>query len=63
MDKMSTGQDSTLGNWLTMTNAFFGKDSKQAKFIQDKIAESPNGENEEVIADEGQFLMVLGSMG
>ena len=35
---------------------------KAVKFIQDKIVESPNGENEEVIADERQMLLVLASM-
>jgi len=62
MRKLSTGADSTLGNYLDLTNAFFGKDSPQAKFLNDKIAESPNGREEEVIAAESQMLYLLGNM-
>lgn len=62
MIKLSTGQDSTLGNYLALTKAFMGEDSEPAKFLEKKIAESPNGENEEVIADESQMLQLLGSM-
>ena len=62
MIKLSTGQDSTLGNYKDLATAFFGEDSPQVKFLADKIAESPNGEAEEVIADEGQMLLLLMSM-
>lgn len=62
MIKMSTGADSTLGNWLKMTTAFFGVDSEAVKFLQDKINMSTLGENEEVIADEGQFINLLGQI-
>jgi len=60
MRKLSTGADSTLGEWKKLVDAFFGADSPQAKFINDKI--DKQGEDMEVIADEGQMLMVLGSM-
>ena len=59
MNKISTGEDATLGTYLKIAQ-FFGK--KAEKFIQDKIKESPNGEEEEVIADERQMLQLLGSM-
>lgn len=62
MIKLSTGVDSTLGNYLDLTNATFGKDSPQAKFLDKKIAESPNGREEEVIAAETQMLYVLASL-
>lgn len=52
----------TLGNYRKLASAFFGEDSKAVKFLDDKIAESPNGENEEVIADEGQMVYLLGTM-
>lgn len=45
-----------------MTNAVFGKDSPQAKFLDKKIAESPNGRDEEVIAEESQMLYVLATL-
>ena len=51
MTKMSTGDDATLGNYRKMAAAVFGEDSKPVKFLDDKIAASPNGANEEVIAD------------
>lgn len=62
MKMLSTGEPSTLGNWLRLTEATFGKDSAPAKFLQAKIKDSQNGENEEVIADERQLLYVLGNM-
>jgi len=63
MKKLSTGQDSTLGNWLMLTELAFGKNSPQADFLKDKIDESPNGKDEEVLADEGQLIQVLIDMG
>lgn len=59
MKKLSTGDDSTLGNYRKLSVAFFGEDSGAVKFLDEKIAESPNGEGEEVIADEGQMVMML----
>lgn len=37
----------------------FGKDSGVVKFLESKIAESPNGEDEEVIIAESQMLFLL----
>lgn len=62
MKKLSTGDDSTLGNYKKLAITFFGEKSKAVTFLNDKIAASPNGENEEVIADEGQMIYLLGSM-
>jgi len=59
MIKLSTGQDSTLGNYLTLTRAVFGRESKAVRFLEQKIAESPNGEDEEVISDEAQMINLL----
>ena len=59
MIKLSTGQNSTLGTYRGIA-AIFGK--KAIQFIQDKIDESPNGEDEEVLADESQMLLLLASM-
>lgn len=59
MMKLSTGQDSTLGSYLKLCLAFFGKESPQVKFIMDKIATSPNGANEEVVAEESQMMYLL----
>jgi hypothetical protein len=59
MTKLSTGQDSTLENWIALSSLFFGKDSKPTKFLQEKANKSVNGVKEEVIADERQLLLVL----
>lgn len=59
MVKLSTGQNSTLGSYLRLCAVFFGNDSPQVRFIMDKIATSPNGANEEVIAEESQMMYLL----
>ena len=59
MITLSTGDPSTLGSYLTLCRVTFGPESKATKFIEDKIKESPNGENEEVLADERQMVNVL----
>lgn len=62
MRKISTGEDSTLGTYRKIANIIFGEDSPAVKFLDEKIAESPNGENEEVIADESQMLYLIANM-
>lgn len=62
MQKLSTGDDATLGNYRLLATAVFGADSKAVKFLDDKIAESPNGEKEEVLADESQMVHALAQM-
>jgi len=59
MRTISTGEPSTLGTYKKMC-ILFG--AKAEEFIQSKIDESPNGENEVVIADERQMIQLLGSM-
>lgn len=59
MKIISTGEPSTLGTYKNMC-ILFGK--KAEAFIQEKIDESPNGENEEVLADERQMIQLLASM-
>lgn len=62
MRRLSTGQLSTLGNYRIMTVAVFGEDSKAVEFLDKKIAESPNGEDEEVVAEESQAVAMLGRL-
>ena len=62
MRKMSTGEDSTLGAHRKMAAAVFGKDSPAVKFLDKKIAEAENGEQEEVIVPEEQLVMLLGQI-
>lgn len=59
MMTLSTGMPSTLGSYLKLCNIFFGEDSAQTKFIMEKIASSPNGAHEEVIAEESQMMFLL----
>lgn len=59
MNKISTGEPSTLGTYLKISK-IFGRKSQE--FIQQKIDESPNGENEEVIVHESQMMFILASM-
>ena len=56
MEKLSTGDDATLGTYLKIAQLF---GPKAEKLIQNKIDNSPNGEDEEVLADETQMLHML----
>ena len=62
MIKMSTGQDSTLKEYRRMAALFFGEESAATTFLDKKITESPNGEDEEVIAAESQMVHLLGQI-
>jgi hypothetical protein len=62
MMTLSTGMPSTLGSYKTLCKIFFGEDSAQYEFIESKIIQSPNGELEEVIAEESQMMYLLASM-
>lgn len=59
MRKLSTGMDSTLENWIAMSSIAFGEDSVPTNFLKAKAEKSPNGLQEEVVADEGQLIMAL----
>ena len=56
MRTISTGEPSTLGTYLKIAKVF-GENTE--RFIQDYIDKSPNGEDEEVIAEESQMLYLL----
>lgn len=62
MNQLSTGEDSTLENWIRLSSAVFGEDSKPTLFLKNKAAASPKGIKEEVLADERQLLFVLMKM-
>lgn len=62
MKKLSTGQDSTLGNWISLSTIVFGEESEAVKFLKKKAEDSPNGFQEEVIADEVQLITLLANM-
>lgn len=62
MKKLSTGQDSTLKSYRENAVAVFGEDSKAVKWLDEQIEKSSEGENEEVLQDEGQMVMSLAMM-
>lgn len=62
MIKLSTGDDSTLGNYRKLAAAAFGSDSDSVEYLDRKIAESPNKENEEVIAAESQMMYLFAKL-
>ena len=57
--KLSTGEPATLGTYRKFA-VLCGNEA--VKFIDKRIAESPNGENEEVLADESQMLYLLANL-
>ncbi len=61
MQKLSTGQNATLGNYRKLAAAFWGETSGAVKFLDTKIAKSPMGKSEEVLADETQMIQLLRS--
>ncbi|GAA0071729.1 hypothetical protein UT300003_32540 [Clostridium sardiniense] len=64
MSNKTTDKRSDLKCWrhIAMLINEGNEDSKAVRFIDKKISESPRGENEEVIADEGQLLALLINM-
>lgn len=62
MMKMSTGDDATLGNYRKTAAAVFGENSEPVRFLDDKIKDSPDGADEEVITDERQMIHLLSTM-
>lgn len=56
---ISTGEPSTLKTYRKIAVIMGGENTKATQFIDDKISESPKGENEVVIADESQMLFLL----
>jgi len=62
MNTLSNGQNSTLGIWRDLCAATFGEDSKATAFLDAKIESCKRGRKEEVPANEGQLLQVLGRL-
>ncbi len=57
MLKLSTGDDSTFGNYRKLAAAFFGADSPATQFLDARIAEQ--GADAEVIQAESQMVALL----
>lgn len=58
---ISTGEPSTLRTYRKISAALTGEVSPATKMLDDKIKEQ--GEDMEVIQDEGQMLMLIVTMG
>ncbi len=56
---LSTGEKSTLGEYLARSESLFGKNSKACIFLRDKIEENPFGKYGEVIQEETQLVQLL----
>lgn len=63
MQKISTGEDSTLATYRKIAIALRGEQSEAVKFLDEKIKNDPDGDQGEVIADEGQMLYLIMSLG
>ena len=57
MNKLSTGDPSTLGSYIKLCKAF-GFTKAQAYF-EEKAYAAPHGEEEEVLADERQVMVLV----
>lgn len=58
--RISTGQPSTLKTYREIAFALGGfKDNKATSFLDEKIKTAKEGENAEVIQEEGQMIMLL----
>ena len=60
MKTLTTGDPSTLGAYLKLSKLC--SFSKAADYFQEKIEKSPNGDGEEVIADESQMMHLIKSL-
>ena len=55
--KLTTGHDSTLGNYKLLSVPLFGPESKAIEYLDQKIAKY--GPDEPVLQDERQMLQLL----
>lgn len=63
METISTGEPNTLGTYRNIAMALSGdENSKAVRFFDNKIAESPGGAGEKVIAAESQVMYLIGTM-
>lgn len=59
IQRLSTGDPSTLGTYLKMCLLVMGSNSPATTFLRKKVAEAPMGFEEEVIAPETQMVYML----
>ena len=59
MYRISTGDPSTLGRYRKIAASLGGEGSEAVRFFDKKIAESPKGPAEPVLADESQMMYLI----
>lgn len=60
MDKLPFGKDSTIGNWLKLSDDVFGQDSGASIFLKDLAKKYPKRKFKKLLdVDTKQFLWVL----
>ena len=62
MKMLSTGMESTIENYITLSTIVFGKDSRPTKYLETMVEDSLEGIKEEIETDEGQMVQLLGGM-
>ena len=63
MRTISSGEPATLGTYRKIALVLSGSENSEVvKFFDKKIEGSPNGENEEVLADETQMMFLIITM-
>jgi hypothetical protein len=62
MNTLSVGLPSTIRSYKKLCETFFGADHPSVKYLDDLAEKSPNGLDEEIIADESQMVHLLGTM-
>ena len=60
MNRISTGEPSTLGTYRKIALALVGEGNKAVQYFDDKIAKQ--GEDMEVIAHETQVLLLIATL-
>lgn len=54
-----TREFKTLGDYRAVCVVLAGEGSRAVKYFDDKIQQSPKGQDEEIIADESQMMFLI----
>lgn len=57
-----TREFKTLGVYRAVCVVLAGEGSRAVKYFDDKIQQSPKGQDEEIIADESQMMFLIASL-
>lgn len=62
MNTLSVGLPSTIRSYKRLCEMLFGEEHPSVKYLADLAEKSPNGLDEEILADESQMVYMLGTM-